>query len=538
MRDLEPDIPYATDQEWAEAAELARRLDRLPASASISDLRDLAHHLGTSLSRVYRLRKRYLLDPRVGALLAKKRGRKRGQVKPEAALTQVIEDALRRSYATREKWSLARFREEIAPDCHAISIAVPSWKRLKKIIEQKDQKRLIRAQKGPAAANARFLALPGGLAAQRPLQTLQIDHTLADVIVVDSTNRLPIGRPTLTVSLDVNTRAACGHFLSFEPPSRVSVAMCLTRSVMDKADWLTANSIHEPWPMKGKPEEIHVDNGAEFHSEAFKHGCKQYNIDIKYRPPGTPRFGGHIERYIGTLLGAIHLIPGTTFSNTLKRAEYDSAAHAIMTMDELDRYIALEIIRYNNRIHSTTGRAPAAHWLDQSNPPLNVAPADPLTFFIDFLPGASRRLQRIGVQLFGMKFWSETFYNWIGYTSMVEIRYDPRDISRVFVRLPTGYVVAHAVGYRAGVSLWEHRAAGAAERRLRRAEVNTRVLSSTVVRQRSIRDQAAAATLRAGRQQARTTDAKMPVSLAPPDQNNVEDDVAVILPHYKTEFWE
>ena len=36
-----------------------------------------------------------------------------------------------------------------------------------------------------------------------PLELMQIDHTLADVIVVDEIDREPIGRPWLTLAIDV-----------------------------------------------------------------------------------------------------------------------------------------------------------------------------------------------------------------------------------------------------------------------------------------------------------------------------------------------
>jgi putative transposase len=48
-------------------------------------------------------------------------------------------------------------------------------------------------------------------------------------------------------------------------------------------------------------------------------GAQEYGIRIDYRPPGTPHFGGHIERLIGTTMGAVHLLPGTTFSNVAEK---------------------------------------------------------------------------------------------------------------------------------------------------------------------------------------------------------------------------
>jgi putative transposase len=83
-------------------------------------------------------------------------------------------------------------------------------------------------------------------------------------------------------------------------------------SVFDKAAWLKEREIDQDWPVTGLPEAVHVDNAAEFKSRAFIMGCENEGVKIIYRPPARPHFGGHIERLIGTMMGAVHLLPGTT----------------------------------------------------------------------------------------------------------------------------------------------------------------------------------------------------------------------------------
>ena len=55
-------------------------------------------------------------------------------------------------------------------------------------------------------------------------------------------------------------------------------------------------------------------------------GAEEYGIELIHRPVATPHYGGHIERLIGTMMGAVHLLPGTTFSDIGERGGYDSAA--------------------------------------------------------------------------------------------------------------------------------------------------------------------------------------------------------------------
>ncbi|WP_281241897.1 hypothetical protein [Celeribacter baekdonensis] len=38
---------------------------------------------------------------------------------------------------------------------------------------------------------------------ERPLEVVQIDHTLADIILVDQVERKPLARPWVTLAIDV-----------------------------------------------------------------------------------------------------------------------------------------------------------------------------------------------------------------------------------------------------------------------------------------------------------------------------------------------
>ncbi|WP_458249986.1 hypothetical protein [Citrobacter freundii] len=63
-----------------------------------------------------------------------------------------------------------------------------------------------------------------------PLEQVQIDHTVIDLIVVDDRDRQPIGRPYLTLAIDVFTRCVLGMVVTLEAPSAVSVgsASCMS----------------------------------------------------------------------------------------------------------------------------------------------------------------------------------------------------------------------------------------------------------------------------------------------------------------------
>jgi putative transposase len=148
---------------------------------------------------------------------------------------------------------------------------------------------------------------------------VQIDHTPIDLIVVDPIERNPIGRPWITVAIDVFSRCIAGFHVTLEAPSSTSVGLCLTHVAADKRSWLEGVGVEADWPVAGRPRRIGVDNASEFHSEALERGCAQHGIAIEWRPRARLQAGGVVERVIGTLMALVHGLPGTTFSDALRR---------------------------------------------------------------------------------------------------------------------------------------------------------------------------------------------------------------------------
>lgn len=153
------------------------------------------------------------------------------------------------------------------------------------------------------------------------------------------------------------------------------------------------------WPMSGKPRSLYVDNAREFKSEALTRGCEQHGIELGYRPPGRPHYGGIVERVIGTAMRTIHELPGTTFSSPVERGQYDSEKLAALTLQELERWLALAVANYHGTIHSTLGQTPAGRWADAvAATGLPATTANPTAFLVDFLPVVRCTLTRTGLR--------------------------------------------------------------------------------------------------------------------------------------------
>lgn len=316
--------------------------------------------------------------------------------------------------------------------------------------------------------------------------------------------------------------------------------------VSDKQVWLEHVGAAVAWPMSGKPAEIFVDNGAEFHSEALTRGCEEHGIALRYRPEGAPHYGGVVERLIGTLMREVHELPGTTFSNPIQRGAYDSDATAALTLAELHRWLALLVSTYHQQVHDSLGRPPAAVWAEQAAAQPPKAVRDPTAFLVDFLPVLRRRLTRTGVQIDHIHYFSDALKPLIARRARLDrlvVRRDPRDLSRVWVLDPDSDAYL-PVGYRfqsrPAISLWEQRAAAARLRELGRSEVDEQALFETVETMREISDTAVRSSRRARRARARRPEASQPEpAIEAPDAEEAlrADDVPTVRPFADIEQW-
>jgi len=373
----------------------------------------------------------------------------------------------------------------------------------------------------------RTVVVGGTPPARHPLDTIQMDHTKADIILVDPVHRQPIGRPWITIAIDIFSRCIVGMHLSLEAPSATSVGLCLVHIASDKSAWLAHRGITGEWPMQGRPRRISVDNAAEFHSAAFERGCDQHGIVIHWRPPGQPQFGGIVERVIGSLMKLVHELPGTTFSNPVERGDYDSDRRACLTLEELEHWLAVAITGvYHHRAHAgLEGASPLSRFqagmkamASADEPPPVIK--NPRAFLIDFLPLFRRTIQRNGITMDRITYYCSALKPWIALRNPLEpvlVRRDPRDISRVYLFDPktAGYLeVPYRDLSRPSITLWEHRLAMRRLREQRRSQIDETALFQAVTELRTIEKDAVVTTRSARRNQTRRnrTDAILPAA--------------------------
>lgn len=510
-----PDLSGVPAADWLEAR---RRHAAIRAFAELPDrtranAEATAAVLGFDISFVYKLLARYQADPRVTSMLPGRRGRRSGDLVLAAEVDEVIQAAIDETFLTRQRVRVSDLVTEIRRRCWTLGLPRPSRKTVQKRIDQRAPMEVLAKRAGRKAARDRFAPATGSLDAPWPLSLVQIDHTLVDVIAVDSVKRQPIQRPWLTLAIDVHSRCVAGFHLTLEPPSATSVALCLAHAALSKAGWLMAREVAGEWPVEGVPERLHLDNAKEFHSEALRRGCEQYGVAVDYRPVRTPHYGGHIERLIGTMMGKVHLLPGTTFSDVRAKGDWNPEGTAAMTLGEIERWLAHAIVGvYHRDLHRGIGTTPLVAWErglvgDETHPGRGapVAVADPRRFLIDFLPLERRLVRREGVFLHSIGYWSDVLHTWVGERERMIIRYDPRDLSRVHLLAPDGryYDLSYRDLRRPPISLWEHRLALRRLREEGKAAIDEEAIFAAIDAMRGIADRASAASKIARRQRER-----------------------------------
>jgi putative transposase len=510
-----PDLLGVDGAAWDEARRCLPVIRRLAEDGARTRAKILAaaRELGCGPTHVYALLRRYADDRRLTSLLPRMRGRRVGHKRLDPAVEAVIEVAIDEFYLTRQRPRIVALVSEVRRRCTAGGLPLPSRTAIAARVKDRKAREVVAKRHGRKAARDLYAPAVGSLVADYPLSLVQIDHTLVDVIIVDSEARAPIQRPWLTLAIDVHSRCVAGYYLSLEPPSATSVALCLAHAALPKEAWLAERGIAAEWPVRGIPERLHLDNAREFRSEALKRGCEQYGIAIDYRPVRTPHYGGYIERLIGTMMGKVHLLPGTTFSNVADKGDLDPARSAAMTLDEVERWLGHAIAGiYHQELHRGLGITPLESWrrgiaghgeaLGRGEP---TAVADARRFLIDFLPIERRLVRRDGVRLHSIAYWADVLSTWIGEREPMVVRYDPRDLSRIYLLGPDGtyYDLAYRDLRRPPISLWEHRLALKRLREEGRALVDEAAIFGAIEAMRAIADDAIRSSKRARRQRER-----------------------------------
>lgn len=456
----------------------------------VVEIQRIAKKKKISVPTIYRWIKRYNETGTLSSLIPTENTGGKGQNRLDEELEAIVSAIIHKDYLTNQKLVVSKVYEKIKMECNNSKITAPNYDTVRRRINNLSEYVKISKRQDKKTADNLYKPLNGKFpGANHPLAVIQIDHTLLDVILVDEKYRQPVGRPWITLAIDVYSRMIPGYYISLDPPGSIGTGICIANSILPKDNWMTINEVTGDWPCWGLMDRIHMDNAKEFHGNMIKKAAEEYGIEISWRPVATPHWGGHIERLLGTLLREIHTLPGTTFSNIKERKHYDSEKKATLTLTELDKWIAEYIVNvYHKRLHNGIGTSPINKYREgifgDKNQPGTGLPSritDERKLRLDFLPYFERSILRYGVLIDHINYYSDILKKYINATEHLQnkartkkkfiFRRDPRDISVIYFwdpELKEYFDIPYANGNHPPISIWDY---NLAVKRLKKTEV-------------------------------------------------------------------
>ncbi|MCD0175524.1 DDE-type integrase/transposase/recombinase [Deinococcus sp. 14RED07] len=526
-----------------------------------------ARETNSSASTLYRLLAAYEASDHIDALARRPRS-DAGRSRQSATVQKVMDAVIEEAYLTRQRTSIKKTHEELCARCQALELTPPSRDTLARRIARLSPLERARRRHGASATKPLKPVRGKFPGAELPLDVVQIDHTELDVFIVDEQDRMEIGRPHITVAIDVMSRVVLGYYVSRDKPSYLSAGSCLTQAILPKDVFLAsrhkrlAEILDDAgndlpilrWPVWGKPTKVHADNAREFWGKMLKRSAAEVGIHVELRPVKRPEYGGHIERLMGTIATELRNLPGATFGSVARRGEYQSQKKAVLTFEELDLWLAIFFAGiYNVRPHSALGGASPLSVYEQAllngtqdAPPKGLlprpTPEEATKLRIDFLPSFEVTIQRTGITLDTVTYYHEVLEPYLARRVLGKasdtyvVRRDPRDISQVY------FYVAEAGRYFAlpfadslwqRMSIWELRALKADAKK----KVSGRVKESDLIREQQAQRRLVAHAQKATRdtrrqdERKRAHDQAQPLILPEPGRArtlDMEDDEPII----------
>lgn len=392
----------------------------------------------------------------------------------DKATESIVKQTIEELYLSRQKLRPRTVSREIRRKCLQAGVPAPHEMTVRNRINSLSKKEVVKKREGRKRSEQIYSKIDGSFPEGRyPLDVIQIDHTRLDITLVDEMHRKPIGRPWITMAIDVFSRVVFGLYVSLDAPGFFTTGQCLLNGIQPKDRFLRGLDVAGAWDIFGLPRTVHADNAKEFRGNDLQRFCEEYGVTLTWRPVARPQYGAHIERLMGTLNEEIHTLPGTTFSDIRQKGDYDSDSRAVMTLTEFERWLVNYIVNvYHERPHSSLDMPPVQKYSegilgnDQNiGTGLPEIIEDEEKLRMCLLPSIERAIKRDGVVIDGIKYYHDVLRSWINESEgkrkkMFTFRRDPRDISTIFFydpKLKRYFPIPYRTIAFPPISLWELR---------------------------------------------------------------------------------
>lgn len=323
-----------------------------------------------------------------------------------------------------------------------------------------------RVRLGATAANNKWRHAIGGIYATRPLERVEMDHTLLDLYVIDDRRGIPLGRPTLTLIIDAFSKYILSVFISFEGESLGRVCQSLKLALRPKDDLVSAVGAEREWLTPGLPETILVDNALAFHSYQFRQIAWALRCDLEFAAVRKPWFKPNVERALGTMMNTLPIEGMPEKIRGLAKRTDPKITACVMFSDLCQCLVRWAVDVYPVSIPERSLLRPYDTLFEsmQTMPPPQFAGG---LEQLDLLTGLSRHLTvaQHGVEMFHISYRSPELRDLAQSQPTpkfkTEIKFDPNDLGSVWVKNPSAgtwiRVPSMIPDYANGLTLSQHR---------------------------------------------------------------------------------
>ena len=287
--------------------------------------------------------------------------------------------------------------------------------------------------KGPDFLLQNCLAVGMGLQVERAGQIVMIDEYPADLMTIipfgfmvhwlghDKVEKLGITadkplRVMISVMIDAYTGCILGLQIGLTATPELA-RRTFMMTMIDKTKIAEACGAENPWNQTLRPEKVMHDSGNAYLAGVTDRMCAMLGIDKISAPKAKAYIRGLMERVFRTIHeNLLSQIPGRTFSNTVKRGDYDSEAEAILTLDDLIQVITIWItdIYHNSENLGRDGLTPADLWHHEMTVGMGCRPVPSLkTMTHVFGETLHRKAQGTGIRIMHANYSSKEFASWM-----------------------------------------------------------------------------------------------------------------------------
>ncbi|WP_416829298.1 Mu transposase C-terminal domain-containing protein [Ectobacillus polymachus] len=290
----------------------------------------------------------------------------------------------------------------------------------------------------------------------------EIDSTPADIILVAEDRETIIGTPTLYIVKDVKSRMIVGFHASLANASKIELMVAMVNAASDKVQFCRQYGIEineSDWPCKNLPMYLVGDRGE------LKGKWAENLVNIKVEVDNAPSYRGDLKPFVeqhfrltNNEIRELLYKAGAKPPKMIERGDEDPTRKAALTIYEFTQFMIIQTIAFNKSalpkeyfvtkemFHEKVELTPCGVWeWGESKSLLHEEPHDLLIY--NLLPKEKGTVTRWGIDFMGMCYTSDLGLEngWfvekrIDGKKEIDISYDPRNVSSIFIRLKNGKI--------------------------------------------------------------------------------------------------